>query len=449
MDQLTEYGNFGLEDLDDCVVDDTSNGRFEVSRRMFEDPELFELEMEHIFGKTWVYLGHESQVANPHDYQTSRIGQQPVLITRDEQGKIHAFLNSCPHRGAELVGERRGNKKTMMCSFHGWVFSSDGRCLDVNEADAGGYPDQFINQNHDLLSLARVEVYGGFIFGSLNPDVDDLKTHLGGAAKIIDMLADQSEEGMELLKGGIRYTSRSNWKLQLENIDGYHFFPTHLSYIGLIQRRMDKGGDDDVKAIDARQMEEAPGGNYDFGNGHMMDWVYMPNGDERPLAFQRDRIEKEFGEPGARWMIDHVRNLMLYPNVLLMDQSSSTVRMVHPISVDETLVEVYCIAPKGEPAEARLRRVRQFEDFLGPAGLATPDDQALFEKCQRGLKGQKRGWLQGYARGMERLIPGPDEAAREVDIQPVVSGGDINDETLIHGSYRQWLQLMREGLEAG
>jgi len=132
-----------------------------------------------------------------------------------------------------------------------------------------------------------------------------------------------------------------------------------------------------------------------------------------------------------------------------MDQSSSTVRMVHPISVDETLVEVYCIAPKGEPAEARLRRVRQFEDFLGPAGLATPDDQALFEKCQRGLKGQKRGWLQGYARGMERLTPGPDEAAREVDIQPVVSGGDINDETLIHGSYRQWLQLMREGLEAG
>ncbi len=446
MDQISEYGSFGLEDLDECVIDDTPNGRFEVSRRMFDDPALFELEMEHIFGKTWVYLGHESQLPEPHDYLTSRIGQQPVLLTRDESGQVHAFLNSCPHRGAELVGERRGNKKTMMCPFHGWVFDSAGKCLDVRASEKGAYSQEFIDQNHDLLALEKVEVYGGFIFGSLNSDVDDLKTHLGGAAGMIDMLSEQSEDGMELLKGGIRYTNRSNWKLQLENIDGYHFFPTHLSYIGLIQRRMDKGGDDDVQAIDAREMGSMPGGNYDFGNGHMMDWAYMPNGGDRPLGFQRDKIEERFGEPKARWMIDHVRNLMLYPNLLLMDQSSSTVRIVHPLSVDETLVEVYCIAPKGEPAEARLRRIRQFEDFLGPAGLATPDDQALFEKCQRGLKGQKRGWLQGYARGMERLTEGPDDAAKEVDLRPVISGGDIDDETLIHGSYRQWLQLMREGM---
>ena len=204
MDQVSEYGNFGLEDLDECVNDDTENGRFEVSRRMFDDPALFELEMEHIFGKTWVYLGHESQLPKPHDYLTSRIGQQPVLITRDGDNKIHAFLNSCPHRGA-------------------------GNCLDVRASEKGAYPQEFKDQNHDLLALAKVEVYGGFIFGSLSSEVDDLKTHLAGAAGMIDMLSEQSEQGMELLKGGIRYTSRSNWKLQLENIDGYHFFPTHLS----------------------------------------------------------------------------------------------------------------------------------------------------------------------------------------------------------------------------
>ena len=76
-------------------------------------------------------------------------------------------------------------------------------------------------------------------------------------------------------------------------------------------------------------------------------------------------------------MIDAVRNLVVFPNLLLMDQSSSTVRIVHPLSVDETLVEVYCVAPRGEPKAARERRLRQFEDFLGPAGLATPDDQAV------------------------------------------------------------------------
>ena len=74
----------------------------------------------------------------------------------------------------------------------------------------------------------------------------------------------------------------------------------------------------------ATRMAEMPGGNYEFENGHSMDWGFMPNGDDRPLGFQRARVEQQFGADRSRWMIDHVRNLVVYPNVLFMDQSSST-----------------------------------------------------------------------------------------------------------------------------
>ncbi|MEC9340072.1 MAG: Rieske 2Fe-2S domain-containing protein [Pseudomonadota bacterium] len=448
MDRLVEQIPFGIGDLASCVAEDKDNGRFESSSRMYEDPLLFELEMKHIFEGTWIYLAHESQLPNPHDYYAARMGRHPILVTRNAGGRINAFLNTCPHRGAKLTGTKRGNKKSFMCPFHGWVFDSDGSCLDVRDQDRGAYPKYFQEQSHNLRALPKVDSYRGFIFASMNPDVDDLKTHLAGAADFIDLFADQSEDGLEVLRGEIKYTAKANWKMQQENIDGYHFFPTHLSYLGLIQRRVDQGGKDQVHAIDAREMgNNASGGNYDLGNGHMMDWAWMPNGDERPLGFQRDKITERHGPDRARWMIDHVRNTLIYPNLLLMDQSSTTLRMIHPISVDETLVEIYCVAPKNEPKAARTRRIRQYEDFLGPAGMASPDDQALFEICHRGLAGQGVEWLQGYSRGIDRILPGPDDEARKLALNPVASGTDIEDETLIHGAYRQWVKLMAAGLE--
>lgn len=444
MDQYYEPPTFTEEELDNCVVDEPANGRFEVARKMFDDPVIFDLEMQHIFAATWVYLGHESQVAKPYDYLSARIGPYPVLVTRNGQGKINAFLNTCSHRGAKLTTDKRGNKKAFMCPFHGWTFDSDGSCK-VDSIEKGSYPEVFHNASHDLNALAHVAEYRGFIFGSLNPDVDPLVEHLGEASKIIDMMADQSEEGLEVLKGEIRYTCKANWKTQLENIDGYHFFPTHLSYIGLTLNRS-KSDNDAVKAIDVSEMEKLPGGAYEFINGHYMNWGFMPNGDDRPLAFRRQWVADTYGKARERWMVDYVRNLVVYPNLLLMDQSSTTIRMIHPISVDKTLVEVYCIAPKGEPTAARERRVRQFEDFLGPAGMATPDDLGVFEATQKSMLGTLIPKLQGYSRGQQAIQQGANENADTIGLKPEASSG-IDHEAMIHGAYRQWKKLMRKGLQ--
>ena len=440
MDQRTSPETIRAEELAELIVDDPSEQRFDVSRRIFHDPEIFEMEMERIFESNWVYLCHESQIPNPHDYFNAWAGRQPVLVTRDADGGVRAVINACSHRGAMLTTLKRGNQSTFMCPYHGWVYDSTGKCVDVNEHASGSYPEYFDKLNHDLHSLGQVKTYRGFVFGSVNPDVEPLETWLGGSKSFIDMFADQSPQGLEVLKGGFNYTCDSNWKLQLENPDGYHFFPVHTGYISLGKKRQDDE-EDKLKTVDVSRMQTMPNGAYDLGRGHAAVWTEMPNGDERPLAFQRERLEKEFGKQRASWMVDCVRAQLLFPNLWLMDQSSTTIRVMHPISVDKTRVEVYCVAPIGEPKEARMLRLRQFEDFLGPAGLATPDDQVVMEACQRGFAGRSVPWQQGYARGGAAHIMGGSPEAKAMGLEARASG-DINGDLVAHPAYRYWREVM-------
>ena len=105
------------------------DGVYRVSRRMFTEPELFDLEMELIFEKTWIYACHESEIAQPNDFITMQAGRQPLIITRDANGQLNALINSCAHRGATLTRVSKGRQSTFACSFHAWTFRSDGKLL--------------------------------------------------------------------------------------------------------------------------------------------------------------------------------------------------------------------------------------------------------------------------------------------------------------------------------
>lgn len=130
---------------------------------------------------------------------------------------MHAFLNACPHRGAALCRTAHGNQKFITCPYHGWVFDSAGRNVDIKDQDTGAYPDAFLRANHDLAPVPRVGSYKGFVFASLNADVPDLETHLGNTRPFIDMLAGMGPDGAEVLRGSSTYTYRGNWKMQCEN----------------------------------------------------------------------------------------------------------------------------------------------------------------------------------------------------------------------------------------
>ncbi len=433
--------------LESSVEENADTGAFRCKRDIFTDPELFELEMKHIWEGNWIYLAHESQIPNNNDYFTTHIGRQPIVISRDRTGTLHAFINACSHRGAMICRHKRGNKSTYTCPFHGWTFNNTGKLLKAKDPEGAGYPETFNKDgSHNLTKVAKFENYRGFLFGSLNADVKPLSEHLGEATKIIDLIVDQSPDGLEVLRGNSSYIYDGNWKLQTENgADGYHVSSVHWNYAATTNQRKAvaaaEAGVDAVRAMDASTWAKQGGGFYSFENGHLLLWTRWSNPEDRPLFERREELIAKFGQARADWMIERSRNLCLYPNVYLMDQFSSQIRTYRPISVDKTEVTIYCIAPKGESAEARSRRIRQYEDFFNASGMATPDDLEEFRSCQIGYGASAAKW-NDLSRGATHWIDGPDEGADAIGMKPLMSGAKTEDEGLFVLQHKYWKETL-------
>ena len=430
------------------LVEDKTQHIYKLNRAAFTDAELFDLEMTHLFEGNWIYLAHESQIPSVNDYLTTQIGRQPIVITRNKAGELNAIINACSHRGATLCRHKKGNKANFTCTFHGWTFNNSGKLLKVKDASEAGYPESFNKDGcHDLKKVARFESYRGFLFGSLNPDVQPLTEFLGESTKIIDMIVDQSPEGLEVLRGSSTYTFDGNWKLQAENgADGYHVSSVHWNYAATTNHRKQSAAGDNIKAMDAGSWAKQGGGFYAFEHGHMLLWTRWANPEDRPAFKQRAELVERCGPARADWMINHSRNLCLYPNVYLMDQFSSQIRVLRPIAVDKTEVTIYCIAPRGEPAEARARRIRQYEDFFNATGMATPDDLEEFRACQQGYAAAALPW-NDMCRGATHWVQGADPAAQEIGLKPVLSGLKTEDEGLYTEQHRYWLETLQRAVQ--
>ncbi|MCZ4368752.1 benzoate 1,2-dioxygenase large subunit [Sulfitobacter dubius] len=434
--------------LDGAIQDDPENGVFRCRRDIFTDEEMFELEIKHIFEGNWIYMAHESQIPNPGDYFTLTMGRTPVVITRDKDGELHALVNACSHRGAQLCRFKRRNQKTFTCPFHGWTFSNTGKLLKVKDPKGAGYPEQFNKDgSHDLTKVAKFENYRGFLFGSLSEDVQPLEDYLGDACKMIDMIVDQADEGLEVLRGSSTYTYDGNWKLQAENgADGYHVSAVHWNYVATTAHRTDDGKEDDIKATDASKWAKQRGGFHAYENGHILLWTEWADPTNRPGYSRLAEWTEKHGQTKAEWMVGVLRNLCLYPNVFLMDQFSSQIRVFRPISVNETEVTIYCIAPKGESQEARTRRIRQYEDFFNASGMATPDDTEEFRATQRGYAGAAHAKWNDLTRGATQWIKGPDEDAEKLGINPILSGARTEDEGLFVIQHSNWQERMNQAI---
>ena len=207
--------------------------RDHVHRSVYLDPGIFDLEMQRIFGRAWVFVGHESLVPRPGDYLTTTIGSVPVVLSRHSDGKVCVLFNSCGHRGAVVCNEERGNVKLFRCSYHGWTFDTNGDLDAVSMRHGYGPGTDLANPALGMGRVPRMETYRGFVFASLARDGQDLMENLGHARESIDELCDRAPSGEVDLSGGVhKYTFRANWKLQLENtVDMYHVPFSHESTV--------------------------------------------------------------------------------------------------------------------------------------------------------------------------------------------------------------------------
>ena len=434
----------------DMVDDRVDEGIFRVDRAVYTDRAVFEAEIERIFEGGWVFLCHENQVEKPGDYYAAEIGRQPVFVMRGKDGAVGCFINACSHRGALLTPLKRGNARVLTCRFHGWAYDMGGRCIKIKNEEGGFTAPDFSRERFNLRPIARLDSYRGFVFGSLVEDVPPLADYLGAAARWIDLLDAQAPDGLEVVPGSSTYMVRGNWKLQAENsVDGYHVTTVHRVFGNTIANRETRDAPSGMRQTEAGRIKGGvPTAAYDLGNGHMAIWALHTTPEVRPIYEARERLEARLKPAEADWILNRGRNLYLFPNVMLMDNPSTQIRLMKPIAPDSAEVTVYCIAPKGESEKARAARLRKFEDFYLTAGMATSDDIAALEASHDGAQARLSRW-NDFARGMDDIVRGPDPAARELGFEPMASCPDWDHEGLFHGFYRAWLARMENGSARG
>ena len=204
-----------------------------IRREIFVDPDIYRRELENIFTRAWLFVGHESQVPNPDDYFISRMGEESVILTRDRQGKLHVLLNTCTHRGMKVVRYDQGNTRTFSCPYHGWSFSTDGSLVSVPGELLGvpqyraAYHEQLDKQEWGLIQVAQLANYKGSIWATWDPQAPSFFDYLGDMKIFLDAVLDHRdgrEGGSELLGGIQKWRVPCNWKYGAENFigDAYH-----------------------------------------------------------------------------------------------------------------------------------------------------------------------------------------------------------------------------------
>lgn len=206
----------------------------EVAQRVMADPEIYELELKNIFARSWILLGHESEIPNTGDFVTRQIGEDPVILSRQKDGSISCVLNACSHRGATVCRTEQGNASVHRCIYHGWVFNLDGSFRGA-PFHQDMFPDGCDNSKLGL-RRARVEVFCGIIFANWDEDAEDLQSYLGDFSWYLNSIFGRAKDGYEVLGPPQRFVVDANWKAAAEQFagDGYHAGQLHRSLADLV-----------------------------------------------------------------------------------------------------------------------------------------------------------------------------------------------------------------------
>jgi p-cumate 2,3-dioxygenase subunit alpha len=387
------------------VIDDRDTPRFRVNRGTMVDNDILEEERRLIFDCSWLFVGHESEIEKPHDFRTRNVGGRPIIFTRNADREVRIFVNSCPHRGMQIETRGEGHGRFLKCFYHGWSFNTSGELVALPGEES--YGETFDRHNLCLVQPAKVESYRGFVFLTWTSEIGDLRTYLAGATDILDLFADQSEMGMQIIGGSHLYAANANWKLLSENsADGYHAMTTHHRYLAMLK----ESGKDLSKVFAAGP---APFAGFDLGNGHAViggaDGTGGANsglgrdlsGDAavKQLA-RRNRFADLYGADWANRMFAG-RNLVIFPNLAVIDLIMGiTLRTYYPVAPGYMEVSAWSLQPKDDDPELRRMRQENFLTFWGPAGLATPDDIEALERCQRGFAAHAVAPWSDVSRGM-------------------------------------------------
>jgi phenylpropionate dioxygenase-like ring-hydroxylating dioxygenase large terminal subunit len=416
-----------------------------IRRDIYIDPALFELELERIFGRGWIWVGHESQVKKPGDYLATTIGKQPVVMSRHTDGQVHVLFNRCGHRGAKVVGDRDGSVKFFRCCYHGWTYRTDGSLLAVPlRSGYEGTDVDVKDPRYSMMKVPRVASYRGFVFASLAETGPGLADYLGDARSSIDDMVDRSPEGqLEVVGGVFRVIFRANWKIFVENLnDTMHPMVVHESSVDAgklwAKQHLGEGAPDPLPVRFTRNN----GFPYEFWekltlqahpNGHsFMGGIFPPRRTDPVFMEYIAAMEKAYGKERTEQILAVDRhNTIFYPNVSIQS-GYQQLRHIRPLAVDRTQMDVYAFRLKGAPDEFYKHTLIYSNVVNSPGSIVMPDDHEAYNRVQEGLAAQASDWV-SLAR----------DAGRDRRGQEWTSAIGTS-ELPMRNQYQTWLRYMTE-----
>lgn len=413
----------------------------EVHRRVYADPDIFRLEIERVFGRSWILMGHECQIPKPGDYFLGRVGIKPVIVVRDRANKVRVFLNFCTHRGSTLCAERTGHVPRFICPYHAWTFGLDGKLIGIPLKEE--YRSDFNWGAHGLAPIGEVELYRGFIFVNQDPRGLELATFLGDAKLAFDNMVDRSpDQELIALDASVRYRVRANWKMVVENLnDSLHSMFAHASATTAL-----RGVEDKEKLLPiARAMALSPPelmqtvDSISTAFAHSYGIGLIGQADKHQARYREIANDDYFaalaqsrGEEKAREILENdVHLTVLYPSAAVSARMQS-VRLIRPLSVNETEIVFYVYGLKGAPDHI-LQSAREYTMLIGsPSSYVIVDDLEIYERCQSMYDRGDEEWISVH-RGF-----GTDRSG---------SGGLLatgTSEGYIRNQYAVWSRFMGE-----
>lgn len=398
---------------------------FRVSTAAYRGPQTFAAEMDRIFGKTWIYLCHESEVEKPGDFKSTQIGTRPVIVGKDRDGQVYAVLNACTHRGATLVREEKGNTRAFVCPYHGWSFRPSGELIGI--PDEARYPKCFQKADKHLKRVPKIASYGGLFFGSFNEQVESLEDFLGGAKQHIDLWLKRTAGSRYRVATSHKYGFSGNWKFQSENVyDGYHPGFVHRSAFNTVRKFE---GSFENRALDVAVRQQGYTRGYPEGHGTLEAGAPLESGgiDIAVRQEYNDKLKTMYGEAEAEQVLTN-RQFLIFPNLTIFDFN---IRVIQPISHDRTEVYSYPLMIDGAHDEINSNRMLDAQTRVGTAGILSADDIDVFAGGQNALKATGFDWITlTRGLGLEEVKPDGERV------------GVYSDETPQRAFWRKWRALM-------
>jgi PAH dioxygenase large subunit len=411
----------------------------EVSRRIFVDDHVYREELERLFARSWLFVAHESELPSTGDYVTRSTGEDPVIVSRAEDGTIRVLLNACRHRGMQVCRADLGNTSHFRCPYHGWTYKNTGQLIGV-PAHKEAYGGKLDRGRLGLVEPPHVRLHRGLVFVNWDPDARPLEEELGEMDWYLQILFNRTPAGMEVVGPPQRWEAQMNWKLGADNFsgDGYHVAMLHRHAIEL---GIFGGGSMVGHTIHTR-------------NGHTVRFQNPPPGVELPpfLALPPELIElvRKQLTPEQQEVISNITVVHgnVFPNLSFVDGLLSSeagaapvsflnVRQWQPKGPLTTEILSWILVEKEAPAWWKEESGTTFVRTHGVSGTFDQDDLEVWSNITRANRGViARRHSFNYEMGLETAEldeswPGPGRAFN----------ADYNEANQ-RAFYRRWLQSM-------